>query len=110
MPSSASADAARRLRPGDRLSDDDVVTRRFLAKMPAYTAMPRAHPRGRGRPGRYVAGMSGVFVAGDWVGDRGLLADAVASSATAAGRAAAAHSLRHWLPDDCRTPPARTTM
>jgi phytoene dehydrogenase-like protein len=52
---------------------------------------------GRPLPGRGVAGrppvavpdLPGLFVAGDWVGDRGLLADAVFASGRMAGRLAA---------------------
>jgi pyruvate/2-oxoglutarate dehydrogenase complex dihydrolipoamide dehydrogenase (E3) component len=36
-----------------------------------------------------VPGMPGIHVAGDWVGPRGMLADAALASAAAAGRAAA---------------------
>jgi hypothetical protein len=37
-----------------------------------------------------VPDVPGLFVAGDWVGSEGLLADAVFASGRAAGRAAAA--------------------
>jgi len=42
-----------------------------------------------GRPPVAVPGRPGVHVAGDWVGPRGLLADAALSSGAEAGRAAA---------------------
>jgi hypothetical protein len=42
-----------------------------------------------GRPGIEVAAHRGVFVAGDWVGPAGLLADGAFASGEAAGAAAA---------------------
>lgn len=41
-----------------------------------------------GRPGVAVPGNPGVFVAGDWVGDEGLLADAAVASGRAAAKSA----------------------
>ncbi len=71
---------------------EDIVTERFLARMVAQTAVPTAHPSGlAGRPGIAVPERDGVYVAGDWVGAEGMLSDAVAASAAAAGRAAATH-------------------
>ena len=43
-----------------------------------------------GRPGVAILGTDGVFIAGDWVGPDGLLADAAVASGRAAGVAAAA--------------------
>ena len=51
--------------------------------------------RGRGsesRPGPALRGLPGAFVAGDWVGSDGWLADAAAASARAVGRALTAES------------------
>ena len=42
-----------------------------------------------GRPGVAVPSAAGVFVAGDWVGERGLLLDAALASAESAATAAA---------------------
>jgi len=54
-------------------------------------ALPRADLAGlAGRPGVAVPGAPGLFLAGDWVGHRGLLADASLASGREAGRAAAA--------------------
>jgi phytoene dehydrogenase-like protein len=39
-----------------------------------------------GRPGPEVPGIPGLFVAGDWVGPSGILADAALASAEAAAR------------------------
>jgi phytoene dehydrogenase-like protein len=65
----------------------DVVTSRFLAHLNVYGAAPVA--RAGGLPGRPRARVGrGLYVAGDWVGDEGLLADAALASGHAAGRAA----------------------
>jgi phytoene dehydrogenase-like protein len=81
----------------DRLAADagitpaDVVTERYLARMPVTGGLPTAAGGGlAGRPSIEVPGRPGVLIAGDWVGDKGLLLDAVAASASEAGRLAAA--------------------
>lgn len=75
------------LQPGWR---DRVVVRRFLGAMPVHSALPLAAHRGlSGRPGAPVPDADGLFIAGDWVGPDGLLADASAASGRAAGLAAA---------------------
>ena len=66
------------------------------AAVPApHDGGPRAahtgHRRAGGRPGVAVADLPGVFVAGDWVGPTGLLADAGAASAEACAAAVVAH-------------------
>jgi len=68
---------------------DDVVVERFLHKMTVSHSLPRP---GGGLAGRPPVSLEepGLFVAGDWVGRDGLLADASLSSGAAAGRAAAA--------------------
>ena len=72
---------------------EDIVTHRFLARMVVSGGLPTAAGGGlAGRPSVAVEGHPGVFVAGDWVGPEGLLLDAVASSASTAGRQAAARS------------------
>lgn len=69
--------------------EDDVVFDRFLARMVVTGAIPLARNGGfRGRPSVRVPDLPGVFVAGDWVGPEGLLADASLASGRAAGRAA----------------------
>jgi phytoene dehydrogenase-like protein len=77
------------VQPGWR---DAVVERRFLPSMTVYHALVTAQGGGwAGRPGPAVPGIDGLFVAGDWVGPRGLLADAsVASAKQAAERAISA--------------------
>ncbi len=64
---------------------DHVVTRRFLPEMTVAHSLPRADDGGlAGRPGVEVPGCPNVFLAGDWVGAEGMLADASAASASAA--------------------------
>jgi phytoene dehydrogenase-like protein len=64
---------------------EDVVVTRFLAEMVVAGTMPRATTGGlRGRPAVTASGLSGVYLAGDWVGPEGLLADASLASGHAA--------------------------
>jgi phytoene dehydrogenase-like protein len=59
-----------------------VLKRRTLPNMLVAPDLPQAACGGlSGRPPVDVAGMPGVFVAGDWVGSHGQLADASAASA-----------------------------
>ena len=56
--------------------------RRFLPGMTPAHALPRADEGGlAGRPGVTQSGVPNVLLAGDWVGPRGMLADASAASA-----------------------------
>ena len=67
------------VQPGWR---ETVVYRRFLPDMVVMNAMPLARLDGtRGRPSPEVADVRGLFVAGDWVGNEGLLVDASLASA-----------------------------
>lgn len=69
----------------------DVVTSRFLARMVVAAALPRAAAGGlAGRPAVTDSGTAGVYLAGDWVGALGWLADA----SLASGQAAAVQALR----------------
>lgn len=72
-----------------------VVHRRFLPDMIVMNAIPSASGDGtRGRPSPEVADVRGLYVAGDWVGDEGLLVDAsLASARRAAEMIAAARSV-----------------
>lgn len=71
------------------VGDGDIVAHRYLHRMTASNAMPIAANGGLpGRPGVAIESSPGVFVAGDWVGSEGLLADAVFASAREAVRAA----------------------
>jgi len=63
-----------RLQPGWR---DLVVERRFLPNMTVYNGAVAAGSGGlSSRPGPVVPGIEGLYVAGDWVGGAGFLADA----------------------------------
>lgn len=59
-----------------------VVERRFLPNMLVSNALVTAADGGmNGRPGPAVSGTNDLFVAGDWVGARGMLVDASLASA-----------------------------
>jgi phytoene dehydrogenase-like protein len=71
--------------------EEDVVTSRFLASSVVAGAAPIAARGGlRGRPAADATGLPAVFLAGDWVGPTGLIADA----ALASGQAAALRAVR----------------
>ncbi|WP_428304610.1 phytoene desaturase family protein [Lacipirellula sp.] len=76
-----------RVQPGWR---DEVIVRRTLPNMTVTHALVTASEGGlAGRPGVAIQGEPRLFLAGDWVGGRGMLADAaVASGEEAADRAA----------------------
>ena len=67
---------------------DVIVHQRFLPDMIVMNALPLASLGGtEGRPGPEVPGVQGLFIAGDWVGNEGLLVDAaLASAKEAAGK------------------------
>ncbi len=69
--------------------EHDVVVQRFLHEMTACHAVPRPGSGLTGRPAIDSAGADGLFLAGDWIGPIGQLADAALASGEAAGRAAA---------------------
>lgn len=76
------------VQPGWR---DVVVYRRFLPDMIVMNAIATARHQGtKGRPGPRVSDVPGLFVAGDWVGDEGLLVDASLASAQQAAELIAA--------------------
>jgi phytoene dehydrogenase-like protein len=67
------------VQPGWR---EAVVHRRFLPQMVVSNALVTAEGGGiAGRPGPALPGVSSLFVAGDWVGPDGMLADAALASA-----------------------------
>jgi phytoene dehydrogenase-like protein len=76
------------VQPGFR---DVLVDRRFMPSLVVSNALVTAADGGcAGRPGAAVPGVRGLFVAGDWVGAEGMLADAsLASAKVAAGLALA---------------------
>ncbi|HEV7694608.1 MAG TPA: FAD-dependent oxidoreductase [Hyphomonadaceae bacterium] len=63
------------------------VRRQELRGMTVANATPRWD---RPRPGVALPDAPGLFIAGDWVGDEGMIADAAAASAIAAARAVGA--------------------
>ena len=79
---------------------EDVITSRFLPRMVVAGALPLAAAGGlAGRPAVTASGVTGVYLAGDWVGPRGWLSDA----SLASGRAAAVAALSrprgsNWFP------------
>ena len=73
-----------RLQPGWR---SHTVVKRYLPSMTVSHGLPLACENGlAGRPDVSSAGYPNVFLAGDWVGPEGLLADASAASARSAAR------------------------
>jgi hypothetical protein len=75
------------------VQDGSIVTERYLHRMPVTHGMPLASGGGlAGRPPVADADRPGLFLAGDWVGGRGLLADAAVASAEEAARLAVAHA------------------
>lgn len=80
------------------IDETAVVAERFLHRMVAYHAIPTAGRGLAGRPGVAVRERPGLFLAGDWVGHTGLLADAALVSAEEAGRAAAVHCASSRVP------------
>jgi hypothetical protein len=85
------------------IARESVVARRYLHRMAACTAIPVAARGGlRGRPDvdalARLTGRPGTFVAGDWVGPEGHLADAVLASARSAALAAVHHVERLPVP------------
>jgi phytoene dehydrogenase-like protein len=77
-----------RVQPGWR---EHILRRRFLPSMLVAPDLPQAGAGGlAGRPAvdAALAKIPGVFLAGDWVGEQGQLADAAAASAVAAAERA----------------------
>lgn len=68
---------------------NEEVTRQQLRGMTVSNGLP---PADRPRPCVALPDAAGVFIAGDWVGDEGMIADAAAASAVKA-----AHSAIEWL-------------
>jgi phytoene dehydrogenase-like protein len=72
-----------------------LVRRRFAPSFPVSHDVSAAAAGGlAGRAAAVVADRPGVFLAGDWVGSEGLLADAALASARAAAQAATARDAR----------------
>jgi phytoene dehydrogenase-like protein len=76
------------VQPGWR---DHLVYRRFLPRMVVMEAIATGAQGGlAGRPGPAVPGYDNLYVAGDWVGPTGMLADAALASARQAAHLALA--------------------
>lgn len=73
------------VQPGWR---ERVLDRRFGRRLVTTHGVPTPESGFAGRPGPGVPDCPGVFVAGDWVGPRGLLADAAIASGADAARMA----------------------
>lgn len=81
-----------RVQPGWR---DEIVERRFVPDLVVANALPAASENGLvGRPRAEVPERPGFFVAGDWIGPEGQLADASLTSARAAAVAVASRPER----------------
>lgn len=73
-----------------------LIERRFMPSLTVVHALATAEQGGlAGRPGPAVPGIEGLFVAGDWVGAEGWLADASAASGKRAAELATHHQARH---------------
>jgi len=68
----------------------EVVERRYLPSMLVTGALVEA---GKSRPGPEVAGAPSLLVAGDWVGDVSMIADAAVASGSRAGTISAAKAV-----------------
>ena len=77
------------------IAPGDVVASRFLPNMTVVTALPALGRGLAGRPGVAVEDAPGLFVAGDWAGPAGWLADASLASGERAGLLAARASARN---------------
>jgi phytoene dehydrogenase-like protein len=76
------------------IEESMIAEARHLHRMTVVSAAPTPATGGlAGRPGVEAAGIAGVFVAGDWVGPEGFLADASLGSGVKAGRLAAQTAL-----------------
>lgn len=81
------------LQPGWRAA---VVERRFLPSMVVYNALVTAAGGGiAGRPGPVIPDIDGAYVAGDWVGPEGGLADTSLASAKRAAQMILQRSTGH---------------
>lgn len=78
------------VQPGWRVHEEG---RQFLPEMVVTSAVPRSDRGGiPGRPGPAIPDAEGVFVAGDWTGPTGWLANATLGSARLAAREASRHA------------------
>lgn len=79
---------------------EDEITSRFLPRMVVAGALPLAASGGlAGRPAVTASGLRDVYMAGDWVGPSGWLADASLASGRAAAVAALSRTRQSRLGD-----------
>jgi phytoene dehydrogenase-like protein len=71
------------------ITDDQIVTERFLAVHVVTDVLPGPEEGLAGRPAVAVPGSPGLYLAGDWVGPTGWLSDAAMASGQRAGLLAA---------------------
>ena len=72
-----------------------VIERRFLSSMTVTHGLTTAEQGGvSGRPGPEVPGIEGLYIAGDWVGAEGLLADASVASGKRAAEIIASKAIK----------------
>jgi hypothetical protein len=67
------------------ITGDQIVEERFLADMVVTHVLPSPSGGLSERPGVEVTGAQGIYLAGDWVGPSGWLADAAMASGCRAG-------------------------
>ncbi len=77
----------------------ELITRRFLRRQTVVNWLP-AEGGLRSRPGVHLPGSDRLFLAGDWVGDEGWLAD----GSLASGRRAAKLIQQYVVPEESLTP------
>jgi phytoene dehydrogenase-like protein len=65
---------------------DVLVRRQYLPRIEAVGALPTAGGGFAGRPGTEVPGIANLYLAGDWIGPEGFLADASTASARQVAR------------------------
>lgn len=85
----ADRDQLWRLAAAAGISDGDVAVQRFLPHMMVTSSLPPPSRGLAGRPPVVVSGAQGLFLAGDWVGPDGWLADGSLASGERAGLLAA---------------------
>ena len=88
-PAETSVDRLDQLVALSGVESSTILERRVLSSMTVAHSLPRPRCGLPGRPGITVPGADNCFLAGDWVGEEGLLADAALASGLAAGTAAA---------------------
>jgi phytoene dehydrogenase-like protein len=71
------------------IADTEIVEQRFIGNIVVNHLLPSPENGLAGRPPVEVAGVEGVYIAGDWVGPQGWISDAAMTSGQRAGTLAA---------------------